>query len=71
MTKWNKLVDKDAHLRRAVDKPDDLLQSLQYLAMLKLAKYRSQWSKASEDHIERLERDFDDVDKLLVYFTKR
>ena len=49
----------------------DLLTSLQYMASLKLVKYRAKWSKSSDDHIERLERDYNDVDKLLAYFTKR
>jgi hypothetical protein len=56
-----------------IDLPSDeeLLKSLQYLALLKIAKYESKWSKSSEDHIERLNKDFNDLDKLIKYFTKR
>ncbi len=47
------------------------LAVLQKLAIDKIEKYEAKWSKSSEDHIERLVRDFDDLDKLTVYFTKR
>ena len=50
---------------------DDMLKVLQYLAEVKIGKYEAKWSKSSEDSIERLQRDFDSVDELFKYFTKR
>jgi len=48
-----------------------ILEVLQFLADKKIASYEAKWSKASEDHIEVLKRDYDDVNKLIKYFTKR
>ena len=54
-----------------LESEDDTLKVLQMLALIKIEKYKAKWSKSSEDHIERLEEDFDNVEKLTVYFTKK
>jgi len=50
---------------------DEMLRVLQYLATQKIARYSLKWSKSSEDHIARLDRDFNDIKGLVQYFTKR
>ena len=50
---------------------DKILEVLQMLALIKIEKYKAKWSKSSEDSIKRLEDEFNDVDKLTIYFTKK
>jgi len=50
---------------------DEMLRVLQYLATQKIASYSLKWSKSSEDHIARLDKDFNDLKGLTKYFTKR